>query len=332
MELFKIFQKQWIQIDKTRFKVGDDSLFNSTGLLAQRHEMYEYYSDAIEIQQPRDDYHELLMLCRYFLAGANNTDIEFKFRAPGACHRARWISKAIYCIKMYMFQHQLNLSETEIKSITEMSLFISLVYGRYWNESPISIRAPLNDAKLFEQLESYPNRKISAAGLKAVHRHLWYFSEYLIGLAFFDSRVTFESKRNMVKNLQLPPKDKAIKRCDGKEFNHRNNLEHFVTKRTYMFFDLLVNDGQERAISFLTKDPILWKDDKVYVEMEGKARFLKVVNDCAERGIALVNKFNSSITKNEEQKQYLLRLVDLHRKKYPTSSKTNIEKMNANLI
>jgi len=41
---------------------------------------------------------------------------------------------------------------------------------------------------------------------------------------------------------------------------------------------------------------------------------MKVVRDCAERGIALVEEYNSSLTKDEEQKQFLLRLVDLHRK------------------
>jgi len=43
---------------------------------------------------------------------------------------------------------------------------------------------------------------------------------------------------------------------------------------------------------------------------------MKVVRDCdcAERGIALVEEYNSSLKKDEEQKQFLLRLVDLHRK------------------
>lgn len=90
---------------------------------------------------------------------------------------------------------------------------------------------------------------------------------------------------------------------------------------------MLIIDGQHRAVSFLKKDPTEWKDDLVYIEMEDKASNLKVVNDCAERGIALINKFNSSITKNEEQKQYLLRAVDLHRKKYHMASKANIAEM-----
>lgn len=52
---------------------------------------------------------------------------------------------------------------------------------------------------------------------------------------------------------------------------------------------------------------------------------MKVVNDCAERGVSLIQKYNSSITMNENQKQYLLRAVDIHRKLFPTSSKETLK-------
>jgi len=48
---------------------------------------------------------------------------------------------------------------------------------------------------------------------------------------------------------------------------------------------------------------------------------MKMVNDSAERGIALIEKYNECLTKNKEQKQYLLRFVQRHRQLYPTSSK-----------
>ena len=47
---------------------------------------------------------------------------------------------------------------------------------------------------------------------------------------------------------------------------------------------------------------------------------MKVVNDCAERGIALIEKYNESLTKDEDQKQFLLRFVQRHRQLYPKSS------------
>jgi hypothetical protein len=63
--------------------------------------------------------------------------------------------------------------------------------------------------------------------------------------------------------------------------------------------------------------------------MQEKICQMKFVNDCAMRGIALIQTFNSSITKNEKQKQYLLHLVDQHKKKkIPIASKSNVMKMN----
>ena len=56
--------------------------------------------------------------------------------------------------------------------------------------------------------------------------------------------------------------------------------------------------------------------------MKVKAKMIKLVNDCAERGIALVQKYNASpLTKDESQLQYLLRLVSKHRKDMSMPSK-----------
>src|SRR6218665_3891408 len=49
----------------------------------------------------------------------------------------------------------------------------------------------------------------------------------------------------------------------------------------------------------------------VYIEKQPKVRQMKVVSDCA-----LVTSYSICMTKDEDQKQYLFRLVDLHRKKF----------------
>ena len=40
-----------------------------------------------------------------------------------------------------------------------------------------------------------------------------------------------------------------------------------------------------------------------------------MVNDMAERGVVLMEKYNRSLINNREQKQYLLMVVSEHRKK-----------------
>ena len=79
-----------------------------------------------------------------------------------------------------------------------------------------------------------------------------------------------------------------------------------------------------KAQDFLAKDPAEWNDDPSYQELNKAASAMKVVNDTAERAIALMQHYNSSLTKNEEQKQYLLRLVERHRKQYPTCAKSTL--------
>jgi len=51
---------------------------------------------------------------------------------------------------------------------------------------------------------------------------------------------------------------------------------------------------------------------------------LSVVNDLAKRGVALIEQYNSILTKDEEQKQFLLQVVEEHRRRFPDSSKKTL--------
>ena len=70
-------------------------------------------------QKPRGDYLELLNLCIVFL-GESTTTSEFnvKFMTPGATDNARWMGKAIYCLKIYLFQGKYFITAKEKKGIT----------------------------------------------------------------------------------------------------------------------------------------------------------------------------------------------------------------------
>jgi len=49
-----------------------------------------------------------------------------------------------------------------------------------------------------------------------------------------------------------------------------------------------------------------------------------VVNDVAERNVKLIEEYNTILTKDEDQKQYLLQVVNEYRKKYPDSKKSTL--------
>ena len=50
----------------------------------------------------------------------------------------------------------------------------------------------------------------------------------------------------------------------------------------------------------------------------------RVVNDTAERGAKLFDDFNKLITNNEEEKQFLLQVVEANRKTVPTQTTQKI--------
>lgn len=63
---------------------------------------------------------------------------EVKFSKPGAYHRARWMAKAIYCLKIYMSRSVFSLTASEEKSLSEICRFLILVYVRAHVHSSIS--------------------------------------------------------------------------------------------------------------------------------------------------------------------------------------------------
>jgi len=51
---------------------------------------------------------------------------------------------------------------------------------------------------------------------------------------------------------------------------------------------------------------------------------LRVTNDNAERGVALIQEYNKVHTTDENMKQYLLQVVQDNRKKFPSCSKSTM--------
>ncbi|KAG0724836.1 hypothetical protein GWK47_039778 [Chionoecetes opilio] len=75
---------------------------------------------------------------------------------------------------------------------------------------------------------------------------------------------------------------------------------------------------------FLDVAPEEWEDCEDFRKAAETVQCLHVVNDHAERGVALIQKINGSITHDEEQLQFLVRVVDDHRRRYPDALKRNV--------
>ena len=210
------------------------------------------------------------------------------------------------------------LTDEEQDGLGAMSIFLPIVYVPVWFSCSDAISAPYNDLLLLKKLELYKgvDARLAESALKALKRHLWYLSEQLVGLSILCDDVPDMTKSAMVENLEGPPKE-GLKRVDGKTLPDINSLElqDFVTSKSMEVFPKLGIDT-----GFMLLEPSLWHESAAYRSAQKKARALRVVNDCAERGVALIQDYNFMV-KDEKKKQNLLQVVENHRKKLRTVSK-----------
>jgi len=314
--LFKRFKEHWPYIDQASFKPAASDTAVETLVAASRQDVLVFADAHMKLEQPRDDYREFLELSVIFLGGTPTRGIHFQL--PGAMHRARWMSKVIYAIKMWLFRQQFRMTAAEEKGIRELAIFAVLIHLRAWLTAPLPVEAPLNDFNLMKQLLEYPNPAVSSATSKKLGLHLWYLSEELIGLALFDQRLPAASKKLMIAAMddvapEHPPKRPRV---ETNAFIGDRGLEQFCTSNSKKLFDIL-----RIPCGFLTQEPSQWQEDNSYQQAANVVAGLAVCNDRAERGVALIQDYNKKLTAGEEQLQFLLQVVVDHRHRFPNCKK-----------
>lgn len=262
-------------------------------------------------KQPRDDYLEFIKLSLIFLGKVAPQEVSF--HVPGAYHHARWMSKAIYCLKIFIFKDQFSMSEEELTSIRSICLFILNLYVKMWFQAPNAITAPNDDFKFIQQVINYKqiDEGISEKVLGKYLNHLWYLSAEQVCFGLFDRNVSNETKRSMAKKiLEHTYEDERSTRIvrpiicytEAVRLLKAVSLDYFVTDQSVIFFE-----RYKINTDFLMQDPCKhWLENQEYLKLKSFVRGLRVVNDTAERGVKLIQDFNNKLTKDEEQKKFLL--------------------------
>ena len=150
--LFKRFQQKWSVLDQTKYETGSE-----LGEIpyAVKQETLEFAHSQLLRESVRDDYRELLQLSIIFLGGSPDPARGINFMAPGAMHHARWMSKVIYSLKVWMFRSQFKLTAFEEKGLRKMCVFTVIIYLKAWFTAPLAASAPRNDLQLLQNFYSY---------------------------------------------------------------------------------------------------------------------------------------------------------------------------------
>lgn len=324
--LFERFKSEWKNIDTTKFEPGirDEKIRNVLNEQVRK-DLVDFCKIELKKTIVRADYKELLKLTLIFL-GEDLGIIHF--RAPGPDHHARWMSKALYGLQIYLFSSQFRLSKHQEDGLKEFCLFVVLLYTKAWFRCTHSVQAPKQDLQFLKAILQYEqiDKKIYSAVTKKICGHLWYLSPEPIALAFFDDNVSLAEKRELRDTLlsQPPPNestyiDRLIIPQSQIKMLSNWNLHDFITENTIYFFKRF-----KISQAFLNKDPFEWSNDQQYTDAKSLLSTLEVVNDNAERSVKLMEDFNKKITKDEEMMQFLLLTVTEYRKKYSGYSKSDL--------
>ena len=239
---------------------------------------------------PRDDYREFLELALLILWGTpERKHGVYKIHRPGADSHARWMSKAIYTLKLTLLQHQFpDIPWHKKKKLEKMTFFILFGYMESWFRSSSLFSAATNDLNLYRRLLKFSkfHKKLSQVTLTVLQRHTWYLSEELLPLSLFDSSL---------------PEDTL------------NSLA-----RSTILFSLI-----DVPHTFLA-DP-QWRQSTEFQQVKAALKNLSPVNDSCERALALATTFNGLITKDEESYQELVLVVEAHRKKFKLEKKSDLK-------
>ena len=282
----------------------------------------------------RDDYREFVELCLVYL-GAEQS---IKFKRPGALHKARWMAKLLYAIKMCLLEAEIQklppgtvTAEHQVKKLRDFVTFATTVYSSWWLTCSSVVDAPWNDLKLWQRLLSYKdvNLIVAESALKAFQRHFWYLTSEMVPLALFSNKVPTVERQALADSLLTckPQEEMHVpKNRFGTGFGkpkfptatritESTTLADLVAQDSWFLLNSLQIDHE-----FLKEPAETWSHSTSYQASLKNIDALNVVNDCAERGVKLSSDFLSA-AKSEEHYPNVLQVAEADRKKMPNLRK-----------
>ena len=247
----------------------------------------------------RGDYKSLAMLVRVYLTGDTHS---FHFSKPIKTSHARFLQRGIYYITGELLSYQLEfLNEEEFQEISYMAEFVALFYAPWFLLSSLSSDSPVNDLNIIDDIRklrdtSVDDPKVVIAAemcLESVYRHSRYLHPQLVVMALGSDKVSPGEKNAIAEALLAVKEDFDVKKVERDytkfdvmavwpESDPKPSLAKFVTKDSWVMFDLLDLMEDPTNVEWISQDVRLWKGP-------GHDRFIQfvknvdVVNDCSER-------------------------------------------------
>lgn len=288
---------------------------------------------ATELSLKRDDYREYVELCTVYLNGPTSQLVTFK--RPGALHKARWMAKLLYAIKICLFEQQIQqlpagtvTTQKQVPAVRKFVNFVTLIYSIWWMNCSSVVDAPWHDLQFFQQLLSYEtvDPLVAKSALKAFQKHQWYLTAEMVPFALFSSKVPAEVRSDIAKSMLLikpetelvTPQNRFGTGYGKPQFQtvtSSTSLGDLVGLDSWFTFHILQLDA-----AFLTDDVADWPHSAAFQASAANVQAINVINDSAERGVKLSSDYVSA-AKTERHYQHVLQVVEHDRKEQPNLRK-----------
>ena len=290
-------------------------------------------------QLPTDNYREMVELTLAVLGA--EVPGGFKFRKPGAYHKARFMANVIYGTKMFLLQHldmdnermdqdkvamEMEFNDEYKETLGRFVKFTSLVYVPYFMVTSIGADAPHNDLDLYKLLNKYKkiDTEVAEIALKVLERHLFYLTQENVVMALFSNKLDEDKKSRIASRLltfSVPDQFKTEKPRPPTDLDKDSTLESLVGEKSWTLFHIL-----GVGTDWLKLEPSKWGEDIDFCEVRDWVRSAKVVNDSCERAIKMIQDFCNIRTKDSLIRRGLLKAVEYSREEFPEFSKKTLNK------
>ena len=294
----------------------------------------------------RGDYREVALISRFMIAGELRGGEKMKWSPPSSTSKARFLAQGLcsqkllafsksQIVKEKIFSNRVNVGTEKKKKwilVEDTELLARLkrytnyavrFYVQYFLTASMGIEAAVTDLKLFKDLESYKlvDEVLAKEAQKTLLRHRAYLAPQMVMIALWSEKLDEDSKSRMASRLLSIPRkaDYKFGLPSVPNITSATQIWDCVTSESWEFFDIL-----KQPATFLAKPVNDWEEDDVFIKIGRVVRTMKVVNDCAERGIALAKDYARCLTTDGEQRRMLYQVVEAARRKRSGCNKRDV--------
>ena len=225
-------------------------------------------------------------------------------------NHARWMSSAIYILKMLICKNFFKHDEQTGQDIATMSPFVICIYFLYWFQCHKLADAPALTLELYQDLQKWTtiDEQGGKAALKKLDLHTDYLNGRSVVMAFASTKVDAKTKEAMANALMaIEPISLETGKPDIPRVYLDSSLECYIDEESWQFFKL-----SHIEPTFLNKPCSSWHSDESYKKFCHVVNGLTPINDAGERAVKFSGDYDKQCT-SHEKRQSMLQTIDEHK-------------------